>query len=357
MKRKQILTALLALAIMQGHAQKITTENTVIDCGQVVFRQPITAQFEMKNSGNKPLLITDMRTSCGCTTVSYPREAIPGGQTFTVSAVYDARQMGHFDKQIGLYSNAGGQPMVLSVRGVVVANIKDFDGQYPYTLGTLMVDTTDIEFDDVNRGDRPYHKIHIKNVGRETAQPVIMHLPGYLKASVSPTRIAPGHSGVATIMLDSRRLRDLGLTQTSVYLGAFLGDKVTPDKEITVSTVLLPGFESMTEQQRAQAPKMRLSAGSLDLGEFKGKARKRGTLEITNEGQSTLIIRSLQMSAAGLRVSLNKTQIEPGASARLKVVATAKDLKTARSKPRILMITNDPENTKVVININVSGKS
>src|SRR3712207_7611102 len=45
-------------------------------------------------------------------------------------------------------------------------------------------------------------------------------------------------SGVATIMLDSYRLRDLGLTQTSIFLGSFLGDKVSADKEISVSTVL-----------------------------------------------------------------------------------------------------------------------
>lgn len=351
MNMKYITGLLLALSVWTVQAQEITTENEIIDCGQVVFKNPVTAEFEVKNSGGRALVISDVRTSCGCTTVDYPKNSIAPGEKFVVKATYDAKQMGHFNKQIGIYSNSSAKPMMLSIRGVVVKEVVDFAGQYSYRLGGLMVDINDIEFDNVNRGDRPTQKIHIKNVGSVTAQPVVMHLPDYLKAEISPSRIAPGHSGTIKIILDSYRLRDLGLTQTSVYLGSFLGDKVTPEKEISVSTVLLPGFENMTDAVKMYAPKMRLSAGSLELGSFNGKARKKGTIEITNEGRSTLKINRLQMFTTGLEVSLNKTKIQPGEKAKLKVTAVAARLKKARSKPRVLMITNDPENTKVVINI------
>lgn len=344
---------MLTLSCLGIHAQQITTPNPAIDCGQVVFQSPVTAQFEVQNNGTTPLTITNVRTSCGCTTVDYPTTAIAAGQRFKVTATYDAKQMGHFDKQIAVYGNGEDTPLTLRLRGVVVAHVSDFQGQYPFQLGDLKVDVNNIEFDNVNRGDRPVQKIHIMNTGSETAQPVLMHLPDYLKAEVSPTRIAPGHSGTATIMLDSHRLRDLGLTQTSIYLGGFLGDKVSSDKEITVSTVLLPGFEYMNEQARAVAPKMRLSAGAFELGRFDGKATKKGTIEITNEGRTTLDIRAMQMFTTGIEVSLDKTKIGPGEKARLRITAKARELRTARSKPRVLMITNDPENTKVVINVNI----
>ncbi len=344
--------ALLAMGCMQAGAQEIATENKEIDCGQVQFKHPVTAEFEMKNKGNAPLVISQVRTSCGCTQVSYPKQPIPPGQTFLVSTSYDAKQMGRFNKQVGIYSNGSKEPMMLTVRGVVVGEVANFAGQYPFTLGYLQADRNNIEFDNVNRGDRPVEKIHIKNTTNEIAEPVIMHLPNYLRAEVSPTKIAPGHSGVVTIMLDSNRLRDLGMTQTSVFLGMFPGDKVAADKEITVTAIALPDFEHMTDAQRAKAPKMRLSAASLELGSFDGKAKKKGDIIISNQGKSNLVIRSLQMITAGLEVSLNKTTIAPGESAKLKITATALGLRTARSLPRVLMITNDPENTKVVININ-----
>ena len=60
------------------------------------------------------------------------------------------------------------------------------------------------------------------------------------------------------------------------------------------------------------------------------------------------------MFTMGLQVSLNKTKIHPGETAKLKVTAVAAELKKSRSKnPRVLMITNDPDNAKVVVRVKV----
>lgn len=72
---------------------------------------------------------------------------------------------------------------------------------------------------------------------------------------------------------------------------------------------------------------------------------------IRNDGKSELKIKSLQMFTVGLQVSLNKQTLQPGESAKLKVTAEKKLLKTARSKPRVLMITNDPDQPKTTIKI------
>ena len=50
-------------------------------------------------------------------------------------------------------------------------------------------------------------------------------------------------------------------------------------------------------------------------------------------------------------MSLNKQTLHPGESAKLKVTAEKRQLKTARSKPRVLMITNDPKQPKTTIKI------
>lgn len=59
MKRMNIwmLSALLALP---ASAQKITTQHEVVDCGQVVFHKPVTAEFVLKNDGHKPLVINNV---------------------------------------------------------------------------------------------------------------------------------------------------------------------------------------------------------------------------------------------------------------------------------------------------------
>lgn len=347
------LMMLSSMMALSASAQKITTSHEVVDCGQIVFRQPVTTEFRLKNEGDRPLLISQVKKSCGCTSVEYPTKSIASGEEFTVKMTYDAKQMGTFIKQLLLYSNAG-EPYMLTMQGRVVEQVTDFVGNYDYMLGELKTDAQEIEFDDVNKGDRPVQRIHIFNPTEQTMEPVVMHLPAYLSAQVSPSRLAPHRAGEVTIVLDSKKLHDFGLNQTSIYLGSRMGDKVSSDKEITASAVLLPGFDEMTPSQKLAAPKVKLSTSQLDLGSFNGKKKLKGEVLITNEGKSQLDIRSMQMFTMGLQVSLNKTKIKPGETAKLKVTAVAAELKNSRSKnPRILMITNDPEHAKVVVKIKV----
>ena len=353
MKRMNIwmLSALLALP---ASAQKITTQHEVVDCGQVVFSKPVTAEFVLKNDGRKPLVINNVLKSCGCTEVDYPKTSIAAGESFVIKAVYDAKQMGTFTKQVCLYTNADEEPFILSMRGKVVGSVVDFAGSYDEMLGVIKSDAQEVEFDDVNRGDRPVQRIHIFNPTDEVLEPVVMHLPDYLHAFVSPSKVAPRHSAEISFVLDSKKLRDLGLNQTSVYLGERPGDKIAPEKEIVVSAVLLPGFENMTPAKKALAPKIEMSATDLNLGRFNGKKKLKGEILITNKGKSELDIRSMQMFTMGLQVNLKKSKIQPGETVKMKVTAVAADLKKSRVRhPRILMITNDPDHAKVVVKINV----
>ena len=353
MKRMNIwmLSALLALP---ASAQKITTQHEVVDCGQVVFNKPVTAEFMLKNDGHKPLVINNVLKSCGCTEVDYPKTGIAAGESFVIKAVYDAKQMGTFTKQVCLYTNAGEDPFILSMRGKVVGSVVDFAGSYDEMLGVIKSDAQEVEFDDVNRGDRPVQRIHIFNPTDELLEPVVMHLPPYLHAFVSPSKVAPRHSAEISFVLDSKKLRDLGLNQTSIYLGERPGDRIAPEKEIVVSAVLLPGFENMTPTKKALAPKIEMSATDLNLGSFKGKKKLKGEILITNKGKSELDIRSMQMFTMGLQVNLKKSKIQPGETVKMKVTAVAADLKKSRVRhPRILMITNDPDHAKVVVKINV----
>ena len=221
-------------------------------------------------------------------------------------------------------------------------------------LGEIKSDAQEVEFDDVNRGDRPVQRIHIFNPTEQMMEPVVMHLPSYLQAQVSPSKVAPHRAAEVILMLDSKKLRDFGLNQTSIYLGERPGDKIAPEKEIVVSSVLLPAFDNMTAEKKEMAPKAELSTTDLDLGSFGSKKKLKGEILITNNGKSTLEIRSMQMFTMGLQVNLKKSKIEPGESVKMKVTVVKADLKKSRAKnPRILMITNDPDNAKIVVKIHV----
>lgn len=340
---------MLMMAILPASAQRLTVEKTVVDCGRTAYYQPVTAVFELRNRGLRKLRIDTVETACGCTGAEYPRGDISMGERFKVKVTYDARQLGRFQKLIGIFSNGSKKPVYLTMKGVVMAELKDDAAAYPYELGDLRVDKNNLEFDDVNRGDTPEQVIRVMNAGQTVCYPNLLHLPPYLTAVVTPERLSPNRSGSITVRFNSKALHDFGLTQTSVYLAKELGEKVSSQNEITVSTVLLPSFSGIAGAQEF-APKMLLSVDSLVVN-FDGKKKRSGEIVITNEGRTALKITSLQMFTSGLRVTLGKRELQPGESTKLKVTAFMEELKKARSKPRVLMITNDPGRPKVVINI------
>lgn len=356
-KNKMFIKTITSLALCSLfstiNAQNIKFSNEIIDAGQVSYRIPTTVTYEFVNNGTKPLVIEDIKASCGCIKVDYPKNAIAPKSKGHIRAVFDAAQLGHFAKQFIVYSNGSNKPILLMYKGIVVSKIQNFSGNYDTKIGLLSADTNNIEFDDVNIGEMPQQKIHIKNNTKKTIQPVLMHLPNYIKASVSPSKLAPNESGIIVITLDARALRRLGLTQTPVYVGMFPGDKVTQDKEINISAVLLPSFDKLSEEQLKNAPKIELSKNEINLNETEGKNKKKIEIDIKNTGLSTLDISSIQMFTMGLRLSLNKTKLKPNESTTLKIVADVNALKQAKSRPRILLITNDPNNAKVVVNINI----
>ncbi len=333
-----------------ANAQKLAVTNTTVNCGRTGFQQPITATFELRNKGLRKLVIESVRPDCGCTAVEFPKE-VGVGDKFTIKMTYDARQLGHFHKMAAVKSNGSKTPVYLTMTGVVLAEMLDYTGDYPVTMGDLLLDKADLEYDDVNKGDTPVQEIHILNNGTKKMTPNVQHLPPYLSAIVQPETLAPGRSGTITVMLDSEKLRDYGLTQTSVHIAKQLGEKVSADNEMAVSAILLPDLKQFEATNKALAPHLQISATDIDFTAFGGKSKKTANINLVNTGRSALTISSLQMFTSGLKVTLGKRTIEPGQSTTLKVTGIADELAQVRTRPRILMITNDPDHAKVVINI------
>ena len=345
---------LLSLSPLSITAQRITVAEPTVNVGRTGFQQPITATFKLRNKSLRKLVIESVKPDCGCTSVDFPRE-VGINEKFTIKMTYDAKMLGHFQKMAAVTSNGSKQPLFLTMKGLVVPEVLDYTGTYPYKTGDLLYDKRELEYDDVSKGDLPVQEIHIFNNSEKPMQPNIMHLPPYLNATVKPEVLNPYKGGMVTITLNSNKLRDFGLTQTSVYLAKQLGEKVSPDKEIPVSAILLPHLQDYDAFSKALAPQLNMSTTDVDFTNFEGKSKKTTEIILFNVGKTTLKITSLQLFTAGLRVTLGKQELLPQETTTLKITGYANDLRKLRTKPRILMITNDPDHTKVVINIKVKS--
>jgi hypothetical protein len=78
-----------------------------------------TCEFIFKNTGKDPLVLKNVRSSCGCTIPQWPKEPIKKGEQGKIKVRYNTRITGTFSKSISVYSNAGNMPVVLVIKGKV----------------------------------------------------------------------------------------------------------------------------------------------------------------------------------------------------------------------------------------------
>lgn len=99
---------------------KFKTE--VVDYGTITQNSDGTRLFTFTNTGDAPLLITNVKTSCGCTVPSYSKAPILPGESGQLNIKYDTKRLGAFNKTVTVTSNAEGGNKILKIKGNIVAS-------------------------------------------------------------------------------------------------------------------------------------------------------------------------------------------------------------------------------------------
>ena len=323
--------------------------------GEVEFQKPRQFSLGFTNKGDKPLQIKEVKASCGCLDVAFPKEEIAPGSRSEIQVTYDAKLLGSFYKEVEVLTNASEEPAYIAIQGTVVTEVHDYSDEFPIDLGNVRLVTNSVEFEDVNRGDHPTAELRLLNADRTAFRPELMHLPPYLSAEYIPEDIPAGKVGTIRLTLDSEKLSTLGLNQTSIYLSRYMGDKIGETNEILVSAILLPSFADMSEEALAKAPELGISESSIDLGDFNGKKSLTKTILLTNAGKSDLHIHAVQVFNKAIGVSISDRTIRPGKTTKLKITVSSHYMGKSKGRMRVMLITDAPHQAKQYINVDVNG--
>src|SRR5690606_36662998 len=86
-------------------AQTISFDKTTYDYGTVKAGSDGHRFFTVTNTGDKPLIINDIKASCGCTTPEWSKDPIMPGKTAKIKVGYNTTIKGVFVKTIEVFSN------------------------------------------------------------------------------------------------------------------------------------------------------------------------------------------------------------------------------------------------------------
>ncbi len=105
--------------VKKRHLPYILFEKTTHDFGTLEYGSDATYEFTFKNAGKQPLIITNCKSSCGCTVPDCPKEPIKKNHRGKIIVKYNTTTVGSFAKTITIQSNALNNPVILTIKGKV----------------------------------------------------------------------------------------------------------------------------------------------------------------------------------------------------------------------------------------------
>lgn len=107
------------------NAPEISFAKTVHDYGTIFVQGDGNCEFEFTNTGKEPLILSSVKSSCGCTVPSWPREPILPGKKESIKVKYDTGRLGPINKSITVLSNAKTSSVVLRISGNIIQKTED----------------------------------------------------------------------------------------------------------------------------------------------------------------------------------------------------------------------------------------
>lgn len=198
----------LALPVtVNAQEELLKFEHPLIDAGTMTEDDaPRTFTFVGKNVSKKILHITQVRTTCGCTSSYVRGDVMKPGDTCQVQITFTPnRYPGTINTGAYLYlKEVEGQPAVkLALTGKVLPGADQW-ARYPHKMGALRLKQAKASITEVKPGTEPEARILCGNSGDKPLRISSLLLPPYARLTTEPEVIEPGDEAdlVITIIAD-----------------------------------------------------------------------------------------------------------------------------------------------------------
>ena len=123
-----VLTTFFSLTLIHAQSKKAKVDMafdktidgiTAHDFGSIVYGANGRVDFNYTNQGKTPLVISDVKSSCGCTIPTWTKEPVEPGKQGVITIVYNTTFPGPFSKTVVVYSNANNSPVRIVIMGKV----------------------------------------------------------------------------------------------------------------------------------------------------------------------------------------------------------------------------------------------
>ena len=351
-------TIILALLSFNAIAQAVIVfDSQRHDFGTIQEKMGVvTHNFEFRNTGSEPLVISKVRTSCGCTVPEYSEEPIAPGAVGHVKITFNpSGRPGKFSKSINVYTNTKPERTILRIIGEVVQEGAVPDMQYAYRIGDIALKTLHLSMSKIIKGRVRVDSVEVVNVGSEPLVPRAINVPQHMIVAFIPDTLQKGEEGVMLVTYNPDVIDDWGYRRDEFNIVDVVSNNATENEAqyntITVSGVLQEDFDSYTAEQRENAPILVVGRSVVDFKVVEGTQKVRREIYVVNAGYSPLEIHKVRTDAGVLNAYVKKKKIKPGQSTTMVIELDPMRARSNTLLSDIFIVSNDPSNSSQTIRV------
>lgn len=362
---KKILSIALMAVLMAGinnlYAQQreasISWDKTVHDFGK--FKEESgkqTCTYTFTNTGSQPLIITNVRASCGCTSPTWTKEPVKAGEKGYVKATYNPRNRpGRFNKSVTVTTNATPPTTILRLKGDVTPREKTIEDYYPKVFDDIRLKSSHLAFVKISNTETRTDSIGVVNMADKPVTLDFSNVPDHISITAIPKTLKGkkgnakhGQKGIIMVTYNAKEKNDWGFVIDRIYL--LLNGEKNYRNRLSVSATIQEDFSHLTPKELANAPKIKFEDTEYDFGTIKQKEKASTKYVFENTGKSDLIIRKIRASCGCTATKPEKSVIKPGEKSHIDVTFNSAG-KRGKQRKTITVITNDPKNSTTRLRI------
>lgn len=309
----------------------------------------VAYSFEFVNSGAQPIIIRQVRTSCGCTSPEWTKQPVAPGKKGHIKVTFDPKNRpGPFNKSITITANTQPSLTILRIKGNVIEREKTVADLYPTRYQGFRMKFNHIAFTKTKNTEVKNQELEVYNDSETPIEIGFRRMPSHLQIRMVPEKLQPKQKGKIIATYDGTKKNDWGYIYD--YLDLLVNGDYKPGQRLVVSANITEDFSRLSEKDRENAPKIQFNEKVFDFGQLTQGEKSEHVFKMKNSGKSDLIIRKTHASCGCTAITSGASIIKPGQETEIKVVFNSRG-KRGRQNKYITVITNDPFSSSVKLRV------
>ena len=345
--------ALTAVAMM-AQQPVITFEKTEHDFGKINEADGrVSTVFEFKNEGMAPLILSNVRASCGCTTPTWTKEPIEPGKTGSITVTYNPNgRPGRFQKTITITSNASEATKRVYIKGEVIPKAAKPANKYTVAVGALNMKTKTLDLGTIKKGENKSGDLEYANLSKEDhhVELATNSADAYLISQVTLADVKADQTGKFVFAIDSKSPKLYGPQEAYAYVVVDGKKEIDEAHKLTIKANIVEDFSGLSTEEKQQSPIVELPA-EFNAGKVVSGKNLKFSFPIKNSGVNPLEVRRAYAADKALYVKQPKA-VKSGKKGAITVEINTKGMTPGAYGREVVVITNDYQNPIKRVKIN-----